>query len=374
MKTYQSGLSGLVTRSHITIKKDQEKIMKKRKYLLLSAALLTFTALFTTIGFATGLPPTPPPVPGTELFPAVSSSPVRTCSVTLGAGKTVDIVAGLNGDPESPFPRVVSCPGSDCPTDFSGSGLFLRWDYTFTYNGVTIPIPSESCGDKDRDNSRTPNFPYAFLSVSNDTKLYHTTPSSVIPTASCQGDSLSKAGQSTCEARFLRFNTVTNILNVAYLTSVGLSPRLATAGAKVGTTQQFCMLAGAGNQSFATINQPISESVEQIVQTAGCRVSLTRDANDRVAKAEVIEDKGGECVIEETDDPITMDGKIVVSELPRDGWATEGSCKYSYVNTIGGKTTINCPTCCVQKTTNTCVLKSNLSNPATQCTPTSLNN
>jgi hypothetical protein len=339
--------------------------MKKTNYLLMLAALFTIGVMFATNGAATS----PPPPPGALLFPAVSSSPVRTCSVSLGAGKTVDIVAGLNGDSTSSNPRGVICPGSDCPTGFTGTGQFLRWDYTFTYTGVTIPISSQSGDDRDRDDSRTP---YAFLSISNDTKLYYTTPSSVIPTDTCQGDSVSKAGQSTCEARFLRFKPVSNILNVAYLTSVGLSPRLATAGARVGQVQQFCMLAGAGIQSNATLNQPVSESVEQIVQTAGCRVLLTRDPNGRVAEAEVVEDKGGQCVIEVTHGPITIDGSNVVSELPKDGWTTEGSCNYSYTNTSGGKTTIACPNCCVQLSTNTCVLKSSLSN-LSLCTANSRN-
>jgi hypothetical protein len=44
-----------------------------------------------------------------------------------------------------------------------------------------------------------------------------------------------------------------------------------------------------------------------------------------------------------------------------------GSCKYSWTNTAGGRSTVTCSTCCINSATNQCVLKSSLTSPSTQC-------
>ncbi|MGZ8946013.1 MAG: hypothetical protein ACXW1W_11380 [Methylococcaceae bacterium] len=310
--------------------------MKKRNYLLLSAALLSIGLMFATNGVARG------PAAGVELFsPANNDTPPRTCELDT----KVTIVAGLNGDPTAPFPRVVTCPGADCPTEFTGiTAQYLRWDYSFTYHGVT---PS-----------------HAFLSVSGDTQLFFTSPSSIV-SSDCAGDSYSKAGKYACELHFMRYNVSSSTFTAYYLTSLNWSPRIATAGAQAGSFQDFCLLAGAGKPP-SDQNQ-IQEVTEiQTVLTPGCRVELTRDSKGRVENAQITEGADN-CSIEVSPDPILIDGKRLLSEL-RDPVTTEGSCNYSYTNSIGGKTTIACSTCCVQSSTNKCVLKSSLSSPTTQCT------
>lgn len=308
----------------------------KKSYLLLSAALLTVGWLFAAAGVRA------------ELFPPITELP-RTCNL----GTNVTIVAGHGGDSTALFPRVVSCPGPDCPTGFPGSGEFKLWEYVFTYNGVN---PSN-----------------AFLSVSADTGLFFATPTAAV-SSFCGGDSQSKAGLSTCDVRFLRFNANGSTFNAAYLTSSDWAPRIATAGAKAGNFQQFCLLAGAGKLTDETGN-----SVTHVTsQTPGCdyEFDVGPGGQDIVAGSlQTIPPNDPDCGVNEDDQPLIVDGRPVSGwHIPfQDPARTEGSCNYTYTNTTGGKTTIACTTCCVSKSTSKCVLKSSLSSPSTQCTSGSLN-
>lgn len=311
--------------------------MKKRNYLLVPAVVLTVGGLFSATEVRA------------QLFPPASGDPPRTCNL----GTKVTIVAGLNGNPTAPFPRVVSCPGPDCPTGFSGSGQFLRWDYRFMYTGVN---PSS-----------------AFLSVSDDTELFFTTPTAAVSTPICAGDSQSEAGEGVCEVRFLRFNANASTYNAAYLTSPGWSARIATAGAKAGNFEQFCLLAGAGSPTTEP-NQALAD--QQTYQLPGCLVAFNVTPNGKVVPgSSVILDGAENCTIEETLVPITINGKPVVF-VGAVQYTTEGSCTYSYTNTTGGQSSYICDTCCKTRSTvtpaNKCVLKSTLTNPATQCTAASL--
>jgi hypothetical protein len=316
--------------------------MKKTNYLLLSMAVLTVGWLLAAIS-----------VKADPLFPPASSAPPRSCDL----GTAVSIVAGSNGNPAAPFPRVVNCPASlanpDCPTGFSGSGQFLLWEYTFTYHGVN---PSN-----------------AFLSVSDDTELFFATPTAAVSTPICAGDSQSKAGQSTCETRFLRFNAYNSTFSAAYLTSPNWAPRIATAGAKAGNFQQYCLLAGAGKPTEATGNAVTH--VES--QTPACDYEFEVSPGGHsivTGTLKTIPPGNPDCPIEEDNVPPTLNG-MVVSGFETDidhPIRTEGSCNYTYTNTSGGTSTITCSTCCISKSTNKCVLKSSLTSPTTQCTSGSL--
>lgn len=312
--------------------------MEKRNYLLLPAVVLTVGGLLSATEVRA------------QLFPPASGEPPRTCNL----GTTVTIVAGLNGDPTAPFPRVVSCPGPDCPPGFNPSGQFLRWDYSFTYNGVN---PSN-----------------AFLSVSHDTELFFTTPAAAVSTSICAGDSQSKAGQFTCEVTFLRYNANGSTFNAAYLTSLGWSPRIATAGAKAGNFQQFCLLAGAGRPTTEP-NQAVAD--QESYQLPGCLVAFNVTPNGKAipGSMQILDDPNNNCTIEETLVPPTVNGKEV-QFIDAAQITTAGTCTYSWVNSSGGLSSTLCTGCCVTKSTvnppNTCVLKTSLTNFNTQCKASSL--
>lgn len=319
--------------------------MKKTNYLLLSALLLTVGGLFTATRASA------------ELFTPASGAPPRICNL----GTSVTIVAGVNGDETAAFPRVVICPSTDCPADFIGTGPYLRWDYKFYYNGVNSSAPY-SGDDEDVHASNV------FLSVSDDTQLFFVTPAAAISTPLCAGDSQSRAGLSTCEVRFLRFNANASTFDAAYLTSLGWAPRIATAGAKVGHSQQFCLLAGAGMPTGET-----GQSITHVsAQTPGCNYEFDAGpgAQDIVmGSLHTVPPNNPDCTIQEDNTPPLIDGQ------PTSGWHTGilepprtiGSCNYTYTNTSGGTSKITCSTCCIQSSTGKCVLKSSLSSPTTQC-------
>lgn len=302
--------------------------MKKGNYLLLPAAVLTVSGLLTATEVRA------------QLFPPDNGAPPRTCNLDT----TVTIVAGENGDPTAPFPRVVSCPGPDCPPSFSGSGQFLLWEYLATYNGVN---PSN-----------------LFLSVSGNTEIFFATPTAAVSTPICAGDSQSKAGQKTCEVRFLRFNANGSTFAAAYLTGIGWSPRIATAGAKAGNFEKFCLLAGAGSPTTEP-NQALAD--QQSYQLPGCTVAFSVTPTGKVIPGTIaILDGAINCTTAETNTPIVVDGKPVEFVGPVQ-FTQAGSCNYSWTNTTGGQSTVFCTTCCIKASTNQCVQKSTLSNPTTQC-------
>ena len=315
---------------------------------LMFFALITLGGLTTFSGVRADTP--------TEIFTSVNPIPPRTCL----AGD-VKIVAGKDGDETATFPRLVSCPGSDCPS-LTLTGQFLQWDYTFS----------------------SPNAPVSalYLSVSDDTSvrmMSSTAAPQTIP--NCLTNSNSEDDGTTnfdCDEHTLRFVPSPNSTAVYFLTPLGLSPRIATAGVHLtgesedptSHKKSFCRIAGASspdakNQPTA-VNQAIIQS--QVVATPGCNVTLTRDTNGRVADAVITQDFSTtpdttNCNIVKSPAPFTCDNPLntdtchqVVSDY-NDGLTTQGSCNYSYTNTIGGKTTIACTGCCVQPSTNKCVVK-----------------
>ncbi len=325
--------------------------MIKRRYLLFFFSLMALGALLT---FSEVKAVTP-----TEVFTSVNPIPPRTCST--GA---VTIVAGKDEDPTATFPRIVSCPGLDCPSE-TLTGQFLQWDYTFSSPNAAVSA--------------------LYLSVSDDTSVRMMSSSDLPQTIpNCLTNSNSEDDGTTnfnCDEHTLRFvpsNTSTTSTSVYFLTTLGLSARIATAGVLLtGNSEDhsshiksFCRIAGASNPDATNqptaVNQAIVQS--QVVSTPGCNVTLTRDTNGRVADAVITQDFSTtpdttNCNIVKSPAPFTCDNPLdtdtchqVVSDY-NDGLTTQGSCNYSYTNTIGGKTTIACTGCCVQPSTNKCVVK-----------------
>lgn len=296
------------------------------------------------------------------LFDPVNSNPPRTCTLD----NNVVVVAGEGNDATAAFPKTVIDPSSTL------LGSYLKWDYTFTYpTSQRRPEESDNISSSSQDNedgSRKPSKLY--LTVSNDTPIFSTSPS-VLEKISTNCDTKNGA---TCESQVLKFpassstGTSGQQYTVSFITPMGYTPRIATAGAQRhgdnSNNAAFCLIAGASKQD--SVNVATVES--KIVSTPGCRVDLETDSSGRVSNATII--SGSEnCHIDHTPAPFICDNengvatncKKVVSNLPENGLTSEGSCNYSYTNTSGGKTTLACTTCCVQASTNTCVLKSSLS-------------
>lgn len=315
------------------------------------------------------------------VFDPVSANPPRSCVLENG----VTIVAGENNDPAAVFPKIVNDPPIPNSTS-TLHGSYLKWDYTFTY--PVRPRGSSRDDDYEESEGRPSRYSNLYLSVSGDTSIFNTLPSilDIQPSCGSAHDQGHKSESSSCESRILRFPAVNPIVNsgyqysVSFITPLGYTPRIASAGVQSGRqkTPDYCLIAGASKQD--TVYVATVES--QIVSTPGCRVELVKDSSGRVASATLTDPNNPNCQIETSPasyicdsdggvNPQPVDCKKVVSNLPENGLASEGSCNYSYTNTMGGKTTIACTTCCIQKSTNKCVLKSSLSSTSL-CTAGSL--
>jgi len=301
--------------------------MKKINYLLLSAALLTAVGLFAATGARADNP----------LFPPSNEVP-RTCNL----GTFATVVAGVDesGNPSSTaqFPKVITCPNSadsNCPVDFGGTGKYLRWDYAYAFSGSN---PSLS-----------------LLTVSIDTPLLYTSPTAVISN-SCDGDTSTRTAAHTCERKALRYTANSSTYKAFYLTPTGIGPLQATAGAKAGSKEGYCLMGGAGRPSEET-----GQAVTHVTaRTPGCNYEfdVAPGAQDIVAGT-MTTDNTDNCSIVEDSTPPEIDGKPTFNlhSGVLEPFPTVGSCIYTYTNTSGGKTQISCSTCCVQASTNTCVQK-----------------
>ena len=348
--------------------------MKNRKHLMFFATQLVAGCLLTLTTMTAS----------SEVFQSVSPKPPRQCSLN----NLINVVAGpadSSGTLSPDFPKVVSCPGTDCKDsnsiDFNTPpGTYLRWDYLFNFPGyknkdsgaIISPSDKQIIASKLNDIDGHPVMPpknaKLYLSVSDDTSVSATLPLSINVPSNCSIHYDIETGHTACESHILGFPLVNGASNqqfVSFLTPVGYSSRIASAGAKLGGDEiNYCLIAGAGK--VETQNQVTVES--QIVSTPGCDVKLTKDSSGHVSKAEITNDVSENCKIKEYSQPPSLcdadsNGNVdltsckpVVGDLPSNGLTTKGSCNYSYTNTMGGKTTIACTGCCIQPSTNKCVL------------------
>jgi hypothetical protein len=132
-----------------------------------------------------------------------------------------------------------------------------------------------------------------------------------------------------------------------------------------------CALAGADNIGVQQ-NQAVADEKSYRIPGASIAFKLAPPPDGRVipGSVTVTPDGGGnpgDFPIQETNEPINFDNLgATIFNTPLQV-TTLGSCKYSWTNTTGGRSTVSCSTCCVNKATNQCVLSSSLTNPATQC-------
>jgi hypothetical protein len=275
-------------------------------------------------------------------FPAEPLTAPRECNFT-----DIRIVAGpdAKGEPLAPFPRVVTCPDpDDCPRkDVPLVGQFLLWEFKVTELGKT-------------------RVAHVILSVAADIEVLWAYPSAALSDI-CLGDDTTKAGQHTCESRFIRFDAEPTTTLARYYTPVGLVPTLTTAGWDAGKADGYCPCAGAGTTVFeASQAEPKSQSY--VLGETGCIVRFDVAPNGKLipGSMELVQGKG-DCVIEDDTRLIEIDGKPVVY-LGMVQWTEEGnSCKYCWTNTYGGKTCVTCTTCCIKKGTTKCIqVKADLSN------------
>ncbi len=328
-----------------------------------------------------------------ELFTSVGSTPPRQCA--LGNGIAVVSGPDVSGNPSASFPYPLTCPGVNCPvwavdsvTQAPLSGQFLQWDYLFTFPGTFTnqnisPLNSSEYNQLSNKVNAVdghlvipPVDAVLYLTASSDTSILVAQPSPITLPSTCGVSSDPGTGQFDCESHILSFPVLKNNgyqQKVSFITPVGYAPRLASAGAKLGGgVVNYCLIAGPS--VVTNVNQAAVQS--EVVSLPGCNVVLTRDASGNVADAQLTSDSNpANCTIFSTpasyicDSPSGGNCKQIVSPLPSNGLTTEGSCEYSFPSGSGGGTTVKCTTCCVRATTKTCVLKSSLTSPQTQCTP-----
>jgi hypothetical protein len=176
--------------------------------------------------------------------------------------------------------------------------------------------------------------------------------------------------------RFLKFetNTTTEFIG-SYWTPINVTPGTLTAAAlgKKGTAINVffgrCPIAGADNV-ITQSNEAVADL--RTFKITGCTVIFQVDRDGKVIPGTiaVLEDEDnpnpGGCTANETTDPLVIDGKTI-EFVGAVQFTQGGSCNYSWTNTAGGRSTVNCPNCCINKATSQCVLTSTLTNPATQC-------
>jgi hypothetical protein len=249
-------------------------------------------------------------------------------------GVSVRIEAGPGTDGSIPeFPLADTCypsgpgqPGEAC----------LKWDYRWTVSWT---------GDK------TPNLVEAVVSVDSDITVLAATP----PVQVSKLLGIVNLGEGE---RFLDFPASGLTWTASYWTPLNATPGTLTAGfvVKKGFLPLAgrCALAGANNVG-GDLNQPVAD--EQSFETPGCTAAFRLAPNGKLVYKSLRITDGTGCSKDESDAPITINGDPVLFVTPVQFTQKGGSCKYSYVNTAGGTSTITCTACCIAKSTNKCVAK-----------------
>ena len=176
--------------------------------------------------------------------------------------------------------------------------------------------------------------------------------------------------------RFLKFeaNTTSEFIG-SYWTPINVTPGTLTAAAlgKKGTSLNVffgrCAIAGADNV-ITQSNEAVADL--RTFKITGCTVAFQVDRDGKVIPGtiQIVVDPDnpnpGNCIPEETTDPLVIDGKTI-EFVGAVQFTQGGSCNYSWTNTAGGRSTVSCLNCCINKATNQCVLKTSLVSPTTQC-------
>jgi hypothetical protein len=245
-----------------------------------------------------------------------------------------------------PVPAVCTVGGQPEPC--------LRWEYRWSVQTSGVSLEN------------------GLLSVDSDVTIHASDPAGATVTKSLP----SIFPVDTDGERFLKFGTgnVTTFTG-SYFTPASILPGTLTAAftGKKGAIPTFarCALAGADNIGVQQ-NQAVADEKSYRIPGAVVAFKLAPPPDGRVIPGSVMvtPDAGGSVEnfpIEETNEPINFDNLgATVFNTPLQV-TTLGSCKYSWTNTTGGRSTVSCSTCCVNKATNQCVLSSSLTNPATQC-------
>jgi hypothetical protein len=316
--------------------------MQRRKFTVCSAALLaSLTLSIAAEVSATGGQPLP--------SPGVSTPP-RECTVAAPVAYTwpvqyvnVKIQAGPNGEGGLATEFPVSEP---CPEGVSSdTGQCLRWDYLWTI------LTAGASFDK------------TLTSVDSDITVHTATPAATVVNSLPGFFVFDTDGE-----RFLKFNAYGTSFTASYVTPASVTAGTLTAAFTGKKSHKWfsgrCPLAGADN---FVLQQNQAIAAQQQFKLAGCTVAYTPDAFGKVIPGSLMIIEGAEnCSVEETTNAIIVDGKPVVF-VGAVQFTQGGSCNYSWTNTTGGRSTVNCSTCCINNTTGQCVLKSSLSNPTTQC-------
>jgi|WetSurSiteA1Bulk_404760.scaffolds.fasta_scaffold00185_6 hypothetical protein len=304
-----------------------------------------------------------------------TTSSHRICTATgLGAVVSGPCLTGLTCDTTTPalakdFPRIVYCPaecdGAVIPgTNTPLSGTFLRWDYLFTGAAGTSPslLGLQVSAEMDIVAALGGNGTMNNISVDFS--------------APCVGDSALQMGVNDCDSKWLKISgncTATNPYRVSYFTGLGVKSGTEGASFKSGKIVGACAAEGASAPSCINPNSALYTDL--IFTMPGCSVTykVTPPPDCRAVEGSMtIVD--GSCNISETYNML-VDGKEVLDmsvSCPVWTFTQPGSCSYCVPTTGGGKVCSTCTTCCVKKSTNTCVQKSTLSNPSLECTANSL--
>jgi len=294
--------------------------------------------------------------------------PPRTCSstnslgtVTAGpcwAGLTCDSVTGIAKD----FPRTVNCPeecnGAVIPgTTTLLSGLFTRWDYE--YKGSATASPS-----------------LIGLQVSAETTLKgaiggdgNWTNISANLSDYCIGNSALQMGAGDCDSKWLQISgncSATNPYKVSIFTDAGYKMGYEGVSFKSGKLVGYCGIQGVSSPGCFDVNRALYTDLT-FTMPGPCTVSyqVTPDCKAIDNSMQVI---AGDCTVTNTAGMDINSAPVldIGAACPVVTYTQPGSCNYC-IATAGGTSCSTCSTCCINAATSKCVLKSSLSNPATQC-------
>lgn len=208
-----------------------------------------------------------------------------TCTAQIGSGSSVTVQAGKTASGDVPYPLDVPCPG--------GSGTCSEWNLKFTYGGGS------------------PN--HSFASISSDLDLFACSPSCSVENPVGAGDSTTKIGEFLYEQRTVRFNSTASVSFAQFVTEKS-APRVASAGGRVGTKHNTCLIAGAGGISVGDPNAVIAVStVYQPIPSASaiCPIEVIRDAAGLIVQVVLATGADPGCVL-----TTGVVGDVVIGGLP----------------------------------------------------------
>ena len=104
------------------------------------------------------------------------------------------------------------------------------------------------------------------------------------------------------------------------------------------------VITGIGKRGFEA-NKTKLTKLDAEIEAGVCHVKLSIDPETgKIIRDSLKTPPGGGCSIEHTDQPLTINGKKVL-DIGAVQFTTEGSCRYCWINSVGGMSCVKSENC-----------------------------